>query len=349
MESLAPAQFTPETTYLETAATGLIPAGAVAALAEAVAATAAGTLGIRGTFDVLEETRALYGRLHGVPADRVAAGHSVAVYCGLIAQSLPPGAEVIVAEGDFSSLVNPFHMRSDLHVRAVPLEKIADAVRPGTALVAVSAVQSADGRLAPLDAVTAAARAHGARTLVDLSQSAGWLPLDANAFDYTVCVGYKWLMCPRGVAFLTVPEDLGGLTPFFAGWVSGKDPWDSCYGRVEHLAPSARRFDENPAIYSYLAARESLALVTELGVERIGAHDRALADRFRAGLPALGRTPVPAEGSAIVSVPGIGAAAERLTAAGVKVSARAGNLRAAFHLYNTAADVDRLLEVLAGE
>jgi selenocysteine lyase/cysteine desulfurase len=36
-----------------------------------------------------------------------------------------------------------------------------------------------------------------------------------------------------------------------------------------------------------------------------------------------------------------------LSAAGVEVSDRAGNLRAAFHLYNTPQDVDRLLDVLA--
>lgn len=36
-------------------------------------------------------------------------------------------------------------------------------------------------------------------------------------------------------------------------------------------------------------------------------------------------------------------------AAGVAVSARAGHLRAAFHLYTTEADVDRLLDLLAGQ
>ncbi|MYR42935.1 aminotransferase, partial [Streptomyces sp. SID5910] len=58
--------------------------------------------------------------------------------------------------------------------------------------------------------------------------------------------------------------------------------------------------------------------------------------------------PVPAPGSAIVSVPGLGHRQGDLSRAGVQVSDRAGNLRAAFHLYNTEADVDRLLDVLAG-
>lgn len=123
-------------------------------------------------FADVEASRASYARLVGVPERRVAAGASVAVYSGLIAASLPEGAEVLTAEGDFSSVVNPFHVRSDLKVRIVPLERIAESVRPGTALVAVSAAQSADGRVADLSAIREAAREHGARTYVDASQAA---------------------------------------------------------------------------------------------------------------------------------------------------------------------------------
>ncbi|AYG83653.1 Isopenicillin N epimerase [Streptomyces hundungensis] len=344
LDSLARGEFAPQTTYLNTASTGLLPARAVTAMSEALAASAAG----RPTdmFADVEASRAAYARIVGVPVRRVAAGASVAVYAGLVAASLPEGAEVLLAEADFSSVVNPFHMRQDLKVRTTPLERLAEAVRPGTALVAVSAVQSADGRIADLGAIRDAARAHGARTLVDMSQGAGWYPLDAGAYDYTVAVGFKWLTTPRGVAFLTVPDDLGGLNPIFAGWVAGERPWDSCYGPIEELAHSARRFDESPALFSYTGARHSLALVEELGIERIHAHNTALADRFRAGLAPLGHEPVAAPGSAIVSVPGLGHRQEELSGVGVELSNRAGNMRASFHLYTAAEDVDRLLELL---
>ncbi|MFE9406207.1 aminotransferase class V-fold PLP-dependent enzyme [Streptomyces sp. NPDC006530] len=344
LDSLARGEFAPQTTYLNTASTGLLPARAVTAMGEAVAASAAG----RPTdmFADVEAARAAYARIVGVPERRVAAGASVAVYAGLVAASLPEGAEVLLAEADFSSVVNPFHMRQDLKVRTTPLERLAEAVRPGTALVAVSAVQSADGRIADLAAIREAARAHGARTLVDVSQGAGWYPLDAGAYDYTVAVGFKWLTTPRGVAFLTVPDDLGGLNAIFAGWVAGERPWDSCYGPIDELAHSARRFDESPALFSYTGARHSLALVEELGIERIHAHNTALADRFRAGLVPLGYEPVAAPGSAIVSVPGLGHRQGELSGAGVELSNRAGNMRAAFHLYSSAEDVDRLLELL---
>ncbi|BCL31536.1 aminotransferase class V-fold PLP-dependent enzyme [Streptomyces aurantiacus] len=345
-ESLVRAEFAPKNTYLNTASTGLLPARAVAAVRAGVESVAAGQP--QDMFADVEATRAAFARLLGVPDSRVAAGASVAVYTGLIAASLPAGAEVLTAEGDFTSVVNPFHMRRDLKVRTVPLERIAESVRPGTALVAVSAAQSADGRIADLPALREAAREHGARTYIDASQAAGWLAVDADAYDYVSSVAFKWLVCPRGVAFLVVPEDFGGLDPVFAGWVAGENPWDSCYGPVEELAHSARRFDESPSLFSYAGARHSLELMEELGVDTVRAHDLGLADRFRAGLAALGQEPVPAPGSAIVSVPGLGHRQPELSRAGIEVSDRAGNLRAAFHLYNTPADVDRLLDVLSG-
>ncbi|MDI3404885.1 aminotransferase class V-fold PLP-dependent enzyme [Streptomyces cavernicola] len=346
MESLSGAAFAPQTTYLNTASSGLLPADGVAAVQQAVAAVAAGRAG--DMFADVEAARAAFARIVGVPASRVAAGDSVAVYTGLIAASLPVSAEVLLAEDDFSSLVTPFHVRADLRVRKVPLEELAEAVRPGTDLVALSLAQSADGRIADLDAIRAAARAHGARTLVDVSQAAGWLPYDASEDDFAVAVAFKWLLCPRGVTFLVVPEDLGSLTPYLAGWVAGEVPFDSCYGPVHEFAHSARRFDVSPSLLSYVGARHGLDLVEKIGVEAVHAHDTALADRFREGLDRLGHTPVHAPGSAIVSVPGLGFRQQELSRAGVEVSDRAGNLRAAFHLYNSAADVDRLLDVLSG-
>lgn len=346
-ESLVSAEFAPKSTYLNTAANGLLPARTVTALHEAAMLRAEGRP-LTPLYEDVEACRAAYARLAGVPADRVAVGASVAAHTGLIAASLPAGAEVLTAEDDFTSVLNPFHVRGDLKVRTVPLERIAEAVRPGTALVAVSAAQSADGRIADLAALREAALTHGARTYVDFSQAAGWLPMDAGAFDFSASVAYKWLLGPHGAAFLVVPEDFGGLTPLLAGWVAGERPWDSCYGPVAELAHSARRFDLTHALFTCAGLRRSLELVEELGVAAVQRHDLALADRFRAGLATLGHAPVPAPGSAIVSVPGLGRHQPELSRAGIEISDRAGNLRASFHLFNTPADVDRLLNALPG-
>lgn len=342
------AEFAPETAYLNTSSCGLLPRRTVDAVKTLAEENATGRRDGAGDFEAADRAREGFARLAGVGAGRVAVGSSVAVHVGLIACSLPAGAEVLAPEGEFSSVVTPFAVREDLRMRYVPLAELADSVRPGTALVAFSAVQSADGRLADLGAVRAAAAAHGARTLLDATQSAGWLPLDAGAYDYTVAGGYKFLLCPRGASFLTVTEEAQqSLRPVFAGWVSAEDRWGSTYGPVAELAPDARRYDEPPAFLSYHGAEHSLALLNEIGIDAVHDHATGLAARFRAGLAGLGRAPVPGE-TAVVAVPGLGDRAAELERAGVMVSDRAGNLRAAFHLYNTEADVDRALDVLSG-
>ncbi|MFE5297459.1 aminotransferase class V-fold PLP-dependent enzyme [Streptomyces sp. NPDC056632] len=348
LEPLGGAEFAPTSTYLNTSACGLLPRRTIEAVVLLAEETAAGRAEGAGSFGVVDEARAAFARLAHVTPDRVAVGSSVSVHVGMVAQSMPAGAEILFPEGEFSSVITPFTVRGDLKIRFVPLERLAESVRPGTGLVAFSAVQSSDGRTADFAAIRAAAAAHGARTLLDATQSAGWLPLYAGDWDFTVSGGYKYLLCPRGASFLTVTgEAQDALLPIHAGWVTGEELWVNSYGPVRELARSARRFDEPPAFLSYHGAARSLALLEEIGIERIEAHNKALAARFRDGLLALGHTPV-ADDSTVVGIPALGGRREALGEAGILLSARDGNLRASFHLYNSSADVDRALEVLAG-
>ena len=113
----------------------------------------------------------------------------------------------------------------------MPLDDLPDAVAPGTALVAVSAVQSADGQVADLDSLDRATAATGTRVLLDTTQAVGRLPVDAGRFAYTTGGGYKWLLGPRGTCFATIrPDALDTLVPHAAGWYAGEDPWTSIYG-----------------------------------------------------------------------------------------------------------------------
>lgn len=341
-------EFAHSTTYLNTATCAVLPRSAVAEVRLLAEAAADGAPGGFGDFGRVNRVREAFARIVGVAADRVAVGSAVSTHVGLVSAALPAGSEVLCAVGDFASVMNPFVVRADLKVRFAPVESIAEAVGPDTALVAVSAVQSADGRVADLAAIRAATTAHGARMLVDASQAAGWLPFDASPYEYTVTVGFKWLLATRGVSYLTVSEEAQDtLTPLHAGWVAAESVEESSYGPVEQLARGAHRFDESPAFLAYHAAEPGLALLERIGIEAVHAHDTALAARYRAGLARLGHEPVPG-GSPIVSVPGLADRQPALSAAGIATAARAGNLRASFHLYNTEADVDRLLDVLAG-
>ena len=337
--------FSPEGTYLNTASYGLPPRPAWEAVQSAQDEWRHGRTGFDGWDESVGRSRASWARLHGVAEADVAVGPQVSPFVGMVAAALEPGARVLAAQEDFTSLLFPLLAQEarGVRIRLVPLDDLAEAVDGRTDLVAVAAVQSADGRLADLDAIEAAARHHGARTLLDATQACGWLPLDAARFDYVVCAGYKWLLAPRGTAFFHAgAEARERLHPHLAGWYAAEPLMANLYGPPLRLADSAKALDVSPAWMSWVGQAPALELLEGVGIEAVNAHDTALAARFRDG---LGLT---AARSAIVSLDLPEEAADRLAAARVRCAGRGGLTRFSFHLANTEADVDRALDVLAG-
>ena len=323
--------------YLDTATYGLPPIATVELGHHVLEEWAEGSGDWREWTDATDRARRLFATLVGADPEAVAVGPAASGLVGVVAASLPDGTEVVMPEGDFTSLVFPFLVQAarDVTVRAVPLEALADSVTPATTVVAWSAVQSADGRLADVDAVLEAAARVGAFTVVDATQALPWLRLPLDRIDATVCGGYKWLCCPRGTAFMVVsPRMLEACTPTAASWFAAPDMYRTFYGLPLRLAGNARRLDMSPVWHAWVGAVTSLEVLGRIGLEAMHAHDVALADGFR---QALG---LPPAGSAIVSL----AAADRdletsLAAAGIKVAMRADGCRLSFHVYNDRDDV----------
>jgi selenocysteine lyase/cysteine desulfurase len=335
-------EFSPATVYLNTASYGLPPRAAWEAHEAVLDEWRHGRTGWYGWVESVDVVRESFAGLVRVAAEDVAVGTQVSAFVALVALSLEPGARVLCAEEDFTSLLFPFLARRDLRVDLVSLDRLADAVSADVSLVAVSAVQSADGRVADLDAICGAARAAGALTLIDATQACGWLPLDASRFDYVVCATYKWLLGPRGCALMAVrPAAAERLTPHLAGWFAGESPRAS-YGGPLRLAPGARRFDVSPAWFSWVAQAPALQLLLDVGIEAIRDWDVALANRFRGGVG------LPPGDSAIVAVPPGDGVRERLDAARVMYADHGSLLRFSFHLYTTGADVDAAVSAWVG-
>lgn len=338
-------EFEAQTLYLNTASMGLPPRRTSVALHETLDAIARGRRNA-GDFDgAVAASRATYAGLVGVQARDVAIGSQASALVGPVAASLPDGAQVLVAEGDFTSVTFPFFAQQPrIGVSEVPLAQLPGAVTDETSLVATSLVQSADGAVVDLDALVTARQRHDTRILLDLTQAAGWLPVDASRVDYTVCSAYKWLLCPRGAAFFTVrAERLGDIVPVSANWYAGADVWSSIYGGPLRLADEARRLDVSPVWLAWVGAQPALELLRDVGVAAIGAHSIALADAFRRGLgvgSGLGQSP-------IVSVAVRDGVADAIAAHDIVAAMRAGRLRLSFHLPNTPADVERAVAALA--
>lgn len=326
--------------YLSACTSGIPSFATASAMHRFVDSWASGKMDARALSGEVDRCISLYASIAGVAPDRVAMGSQVSQLVSVVATSVPDGGEVLCAAGDFSSLTHPFEQlrARGVTVRYVPVAELAASVTAATALVAFSLVQSASGELADAEAIRTAASAVGALTCVDLTQSLGWLPVGAEGFDFTVCHAYKWLCAPRGTAFLTVRDGLDdALTPIAAGWCSADDVWGSCYAGHTPLAAGAGRFSVSPAWPVLEGTAAALTYFAEQDPASIHAHDLGLANSAR---ELLG---MDHGDSAIVTwADPEGTDLAAMQRAGITASGRAGNARIAFHVWNTAEDVELL-------
>jgi len=334
----------PGTIYLDSATYGLPPRPTVTAMHRAIDGWQAGTADWVTAWDQAGEAcRRSFAQLIGAQAATIALVPSVSVGVGMVAATLKPGDEVVIPDDEFTSVLFPLLVvereQRGVRVRTVPFEYLAASIDRSTRLVAFSLVQSQSGRTADLESILTAARAAGARTLVDATHAIPFVPLERHLprIDYLVCAAYKHLLSPRGVAFLHVAaEHWDTVPPLLANWRSASDPYGRYYGGELDLAPTAARFDVSLAWFAWAGAAVSLGLLVDW--QRQGVLDEVvrLARRLASqlGLP----EPV----GSVLSVPVDDAEAVRahLAAAGVRAAVRAGSVRLSPHVYNTAAELD---------
>jgi selenocysteine lyase/cysteine desulfurase len=112
-------------------------------------------------------------------------------------------------------------------------------------------------------------------------QSAGVLPLGVEP-DWVAVHGYKWLLAPRGAAWLHVrPDRVAGTRPLAPNHKGTTSPWTDYYGGPLALAPDARRFDMSLGWPAWAAAGTALDLVASLDPATVEAQCVGLAEAFR--------------------------------------------------------------------
>jgi len=313
-----------------------------------------------------EEVRAGFARLIGAQAEEIALVPAVSSAAGIVAANMPAagrGESVVVGEGEFSSNYYPWLLLRErgYEIRRVPsvagafpAESYGALADAGTRLIAASAVQSASGYRADLDALSRVAARSGAWLFVDACQAAGAVPVNVgDGADFLAAASHKFLLGSRGMGYLYVRRALlDRIRPVLPGWKAARKPGESFYGPAMDLSSTASKLDTSLAWFAALAEQATLGMFRRFGMEAIFERNAHLSERLHEALAA--RFPdawffPPAHRSTIVSVPVPDAAAamERLRAAGVVASARAGRVRLSLHFYNLEEEIDRVVDLLA--
>jgi selenocysteine lyase/cysteine desulfurase len=314
-----------------------------------------------------EEVRRQAARLLGAKDPReVAFVENTSSGLSLIAEALDwqPGDSVVGVACEFPSNAYPWMNLAARGVvyRAVPerngridTDELLDLIDEHTRVLAISWVEYSNGFRFDLARVGAFCRACGVLFVVDVIQGLGGLALDVERQNVDVACGsaHKWLLGPEGIGLLYVSDRVvERLRPQRAGWRSMRDQTSWTELDID-WGPGAQRYESGTLNFLGIhALGAALEIFLDLGPAEVESRVLALADLAARGLAERGFTVISSrragETSGIVAAvhPKVSAEklVERLLARDIIVSARAGRLRLSPHVYNTAEEIQRLLD-----
>ncbi|HTL67100.1 MAG TPA: cysteine desulfurase [Lacunisphaera sp.] len=294
-------------------------------------------------------------------------------------ENLKAGDVILLTEMEHHSNLVPWQLlarRTGATLRYLPivagdtglldLAQLDKVLTRDVKLFAFTHVSNTLGVINPAAELCAAARKVGALTVVDAAQSAGHMPVDVRALgcDFLALSGHK--MCgPTGVGILYGRKALLDAMPPYRGG-------GSMISNVEYFeskwAPAPAKFEAGtPNIGDVIALARAMDYLDDLGREAIAQHDEQLAalaySRLKAEVPGIRILGPAHHRSGVVSFDLAGVHAHDVVTLADQegVALRGGHhcnqplmrklglsstSRASFYLYNTEAEIDRLVATL---
>lgn len=151
------------------------------------------------------------------------------------------------------------------------VERFRKALTPKTRAVSFSHVLSSTGLRMPVAEIAQVVRAHGSLCIVDGAQAAGGIEVDVEALgcDVYATSGHKWLLGPKGTGLLYIAQraaDRVDLVSLQAG-------------RAVHSDSTGMT-----SVPDAIGLGAAIDYLTQLGMQRVSAHNLVLRDRVVDGI-----------------------------------------------------------------
>ena len=328
----------------------------------------------RRATDLLAGARAALAAYLGAAADDVVYFPNPTTAVNMVARSLRLGAgdEILTTDHEYGALDRTWrficgktgarYVRRAMTMPLTTSEDFVEAFWGGvterTRVIFISHLTSPTALIFPVEAICRRARAAGILTLVDGAHIPGHLPLNLREVGADIYVGacHKWLMAPKGAAFLYArPEVQARLEPLVVSW-----GWES-----ETPGPSPfidfHEWQGTRDLSAFLTVPRAVRFQAEHGWEHVRDACHALASETRARVSALTRlgplcpdSPAWFGQMATLPLPPVdGAALKARLYAEYRVEVPlvqwndADFVRVSYQGYNARADMETLLQALA--
>src|ERR1700733_1293535 len=321
----------------------------------------------------IQEARTSAANLIGSSPDEIALIGPTSLGLSLFANGINwrDGDEVICYLDDYPANVYPWlNLRSRgvtvrlLHpaeTGELTPELVRDALTAKTRLVALASANFVSGYRIDLDGIGKLLREKDVLFSVDAIQTLGAFPTTVGYVDFLSADAHKWMLGPLAIGIVYVRKECFDLCrPTLLGSWNVKAPGFVAQEEIE-FHPTAQRYEPGAMnVMGIFGMKAAIDLLLAIGIPRVASRILTLTARLAGGLEEMGfRALGPTSGpnaSGIVTVSRSGtdmeALFERLTAANIVCSSRQDRqgshyIRFSPHFYNTEAEVDQVLKVIA--
>lgn len=192
---------------------------------------------------LLRESRVALGEYLGVDADDLVYIPNATHGVNIVARSLQlqPGDEILTTDHEYGAcdftwdficgktLASYIHQPISLPVQGEDqiVEQFWQGISPKTKAIYLSCITSPTALRLPVRQICQRAKNAGILTIVDAAHAPGQVPLDLQELGADVVFGncHKWMLAPKGSAFLYVRRDLQSLIePLIVSWGYGSNP-----------------------------------------------------------------------------------------------------------------------------
>jgi cysteine desulfurase / selenocysteine lyase len=292
--------------YLDSASSALQPQAVIGAMTRYYESTHANVH--RGVYATAEEATALYersrivaGRFIGAPdpAHEVVFTKNTTEALNLVAHSwgranLRAGDAVLLTEMEHHANIVPWQILSEelggLELRYIPIDDDGrlvlddlDRLVDGVKVVGVSTMSNVLGTINPVRAIADVAHRAGALVVADGAQLVPHSPVDITALgvDFIAFSAHK-MMGPTGIGVLWGKgELLDAMAPFLGG---GGMILDVKLDSFRPAPPPARFEAGTPPIAEAVGLTAAIKYLSDIGMDRIRAHELALTNHALARL-----------------------------------------------------------------